>query len=313
MNKTDTITKCLSCDSTHLKAFTTTKAQMHHNEETFTFVKCNNCGLIMLNPRVAQESLHEYYSDYYLPFRGPSAWGRYAPLVAKNLGKTDKKRVKIAKSAVSIDQNSTVLDVGCGKPTFLKKLQEATGARCKGIDFTDEGWKTETDTYRNIDLEVAEFHQFSASKPFDLITMWHYLEHDYQPKATLKRMKQVAHPETRMLIEVPNFDSWTRKLQKQHWEGYHTPRHTAVYTPETITKLLEESGWQVEKIKPYGTLDPYPLFWMGRQEKRGIDWSQSMEKKFVGFVAGMLLTAPIFMLKKWLPAGIMTIVARPAL
>lgn len=311
MNKTETFSQCLSCEHKDLQSFITTKAQMHHDDEVFSFVECSNCGLIMLNPRVKQEHLHVYYTDYYLPFRGPSAWGRYAPLVAKNLGKTDKKRVQIAKKALSLDQNSSVLDVGCGKPTFLKKLHEATGTKCTGIDFTDEGWKTEPDAYRSIDLEVAEFHQFSPNKQFDLITMWHYLEHDYQPKETLRLMKQVAHKETRMLIEVPNFDSWTRKLQKEHWEGYHTPRHTAIYSPETITKLLKNSGWSVESVKPYGTLDPYPLFWMGRQEKRGVDWSQSMENKFVGFVAGMLLTAPIFMLKKWLPAGIMTIVARP--
>lgn len=311
MHNQDIINQCISCQSEDLEPFITTRAQMHHDDETFTFVRCEKCGLVMLNPRVDQGSLQKYYSDYYLPFRGPSAWGKYEPLVAKNLGKTDRKRVKLSQKVIDFSKETRVLDVGCGKPTFLDLLQKQTGAYCKGIDFSDEGWKNTPDSFRNIDLEVAEFHEFSTDKPFDLITMWHYLEHDYQPKETLRRMKEVAHEDSRMLIEVPNFDSWTRKVQKAHWEGYHTPRHTAVYSPETITTLLENSGWKVESVKPYGTLDPYPLFWMGRQEKRGIDWSQSMEKKFVGFVAGMILTAPIFMLKKWLPAGIMTIVAQP--
>jgi ubiquinone/menaquinone biosynthesis C-methylase UbiE len=311
MTQTDNISKCLSCGSNQLEHLISSSAQMHDTDERFNFVQCKSCDLVMLNPRVKESELHEYYTDYYLPFRGPSAWGKYAPLVSKNLNKTDKKRVKISQKAAKLNSNSRILDVGCGKPTYLKLLHEKTSAYCKGIDFSDEGWKNETEKYENLDLEVAEFNQYKSDKPFDLITMWHYLEHDYHPVETLKQMKKVSHENTRMIIEVPNYNSWTRKRQKSHWEGYHTPRHTAVYEPKTIAKLLKNSGWVAESIKPYGTLDPYPLFWMGQQEKKGIDWSQSMESKFVGFVTGMILTAPIFMLKKWIPAGIMTIVAKP--
>lgn len=312
MTQTDTISKCLSCGADQLNPLISSSAQMHNTNEKFNFVQCQSCNLVMLNPRVKETELHQYYTDYYLPFRGPSAWGKYAHLVTRNLNKTDEKRVKISKRAAGLRSYSRVLDVGCGKPSYLNLLHEKTGAYCKGIDFTDEGWKKEPDKYASLDLEVAEFHEFKSEQPFDLITMWHYLEHDYHPLETLKQMKQVSHENTRMLIEVPNYNSWTRKVQKSHWEGYHTPRHTAIYEPKTIAKLLENSGWKAESIKPYGTLDPYPLYWMGQQEKKGIDWSKSMESKFVGFVAGMIWTSPIFMLKKWIPAGIMTIVAKPA-
>ena len=84
-----------------------------------------------------------------------------------------------------------------------------------------------------------------------------------------------------------------------------------MYSPATLQRLLERSGWRVEQLRRYGTLDAYPLFWMGLRERRGIDWSTSMEGKFMGFMAGMLLTVPLFLLKRWLPAGVMTVVARP--
>lgn len=310
----DRIETCMACGLGELQPWASLEAQMHPTREEFEFQRCGNCGLVQLNPRVSSEELGRYYTHYYLPFRGPEAWGKYAPLVAMNLRKTDRKRAALARRAVSGQhpgRAGRVLDVGCGKPTFLELLQSQTGWYAKGIDFSDEGWRSESTRFAGLDLEVAEFKHFEADTAFDLLTMWHYLEHDYNPHDTLRRMKTVAHSNTRLLIEVPNFASWTRMVQGRYWEGFHTPRHTAVYSPATLRRLLKRSGWRVEQLRRYGTLDAYPLFWMGLQERRGIDWSVSMERKFMGFMAGMLLTAPLFLLKRWLPAGVMTVVARP--
>ncbi len=317
----DYIYSCLSCGSSKLRQWARVPVQMHPTGEKFDFQRCDNCGLIQLNPRVNQQELGAYYSDYYLPFRGPGAWGKYAPLVAMNLRKTDRKRVALVRKAAAwagrnggcgLSPQSRVLDVGCGKPTFLELLYQQVGCYVKGIDFSDEGWRNEPGRFAGLDLEVAEFDQFQAHAGFDIITMWHYLEHDYHPRETLKQMRSIAHKHTRLVIEVPNFSSWTRVVQGLYWEGFHTPRHTTVYSPKTLRGLLERSGWKPLQVRGFGTLDPYPLFWMGRQERRGIDWSVSMESKFPGFMAGMLLTAPLFLLKRWLPAGVMTAVARPA-
>lgn len=313
---------CIGCGSADLRQWARMPAQMHPTDEQFAFQRCGNCGLVQLNPRVSPEDLSDYYSGYYLPFRGPAAWGKYAPLVAMNLRKTDRKRTALARKATvgkaaeaggsrGLDAESRVLDVGCGKPTFLELLHRQTGCYAKGIDFSDEGWRQNPGRFAGLDLEVAEFRHFQAVAPFDLITMWHYLEHDYHPHATLRRMRTMTHKNTRLIIEVPNYASWSRAVQGRYWEGYHTPRHTAVYSPETLRVLLERSGWKLVRIRRFGTLDPYPLFWMGQKERRGIDWSASMEREFIGFMAGMLVTAPLFVLKRWLPAGIMTAIARP--
>ncbi len=319
----DCIDNCIGCGAVDLKQWAQLPAQMHPTSEQFAFQRCGKCGLVQLNPRVSPDKLDTYYSGYYLPFRGPAAWGKYAPLVAMNLRKTDRRRGALARKAAAgaaaeasggsrLGPQSRVLDVGCGKPTFLELLHRQTGCYAKGIDFSDKGWRQEPGRFAGLDLEVAEFQHFQAAEPFDLITMWHYLEHDYQPHATLQRMRTMARGNTRLVIEVPNFSSWTRAVQGRYWEGYHTPRHTAIYSPETLRVLLERSGWKLVRMRRFGTLDPYPLFWMGQQERREIDWSASMEGKFPGFMAGMLATAPLFLLKRWLPAGIMTAVARPA-
>jgi len=121
----------------------------------------------------------------------------------------------------------------------------------------------------------------------------------------------LAHAKTHLIIEVPNFNSYTRRKFGQHWSGYHTPRHTALYSPNNIEILLKNSGWQVEQVQTYGTLDPYTLHWMSLMEKKRIDWSDSMEPRFIPYVTGMILTAPLYQLQKLFSMGFMTVVARP--
>ena len=76
--------------------------------------------------------------------------------------------------------------------------------------------------------------------------------------------------------------------------------------------LLKNSGWQVESLLTYGSLAPYTLHWMSEMEKKHMDWASSMESIFIGFVAGMVLHAPLYTLQKFFSMGFMTVVAKPS-
>jgi 2-polyprenyl-3-methyl-5-hydroxy-6-metoxy-1,4-benzoquinol methylase len=305
--------QCLACNSTNHQAYIQTSAMMYsHSPTTYNFDRCNDCGLVFLNPRVKEEELAQFYTSAYLPYRVEEAWGKYASFVKQNQQNIDKARVKRLKVHHQITKQSRILDVGCGKPTFLACLQKQTDAELIGIDFSNEGWKNEQETYHNIDLRIAEVADLQGEKPIDVITMWHYLEHDYNPQLHLKQLLGITHSQTKLIIEVPNFDSYTRRKFGQYWAGYHTPRHTALYSPNNIELLLKNSGWQVEQVITYGTLHPHTLHWMSTMEKKGIDWTSSMENRFVRFVASMVINSPIYMLQKLFSMGFMTIVAKPS-
>jgi hypothetical protein len=180
-----------------------------------------------------------------------------------------------------------------------------------GIDFSDEGWKDEPTYDKGLTLEVAEIKDLSTDLKPDVITMWHYLEHDYTPLENLKYLASIAKPSTKLIIEIPNFDSDSRKKYGDKWAGWHTPRHISLFSPNNIELLLNKSGWNVSKKLTYGTLDPYLLYWMSTMEQKGIQWDKNMEDEFLGFVFGMMK----FMPKKWTEKksslGIMTIIATP--
>jgi 2-polyprenyl-3-methyl-5-hydroxy-6-metoxy-1,4-benzoquinol methylase len=307
------LTQCIACNAANHQPFVQTAAMMHERlPHLFNFDRCNDCGLVFLNPRIPAADLGQFYTAAYLPYRVEEAWGKYASFVKNDQRNIDRARVRRVKKHHLLTPKSRILDVGCGKPSFLASLRQASPAQLIGLDFSDEGWINEPESYPGIELRKGEIADLQGELPVDVITMWHYLEHDYQPQQHLRQLLNIAHAETRLIVEVPNFESYTRRKFGKHWAGYHTPRHTALYAPNNLEILMQNSGWQVEQVLSYGTLDPYTLHWMSRMEQQGIDWSASMEPRFLGYVAGMVLHAPIYKLQKWFSLGFMTVVAKPA-
>ena len=302
---------CPICNASSIVSFIKTTAQMHSSKELFNFDQCANCQLVFLNPRVNLDNLKNYYTSHYLPYRGSEAWGKYSKLVEGSQKKLDLKRVKRVKEMCSISPKSLILDVGCGNPSFLKACQQELNCKTMGIDFSDEGWKEQSTLFKGLDLQVAEIKDLSLNLKPDIITMWHYLEHDYTPLENLTYLKSIAKPSTTLIIEIPNFDSISRKKYNENWAGWHTPRHTSLFSPDNIKLLLDKSGWNVSQLLTYGTLNPYLLFWMSEIEQKGIQWNKNMENEFWDFVIGMLKFMPTKWNEKKLSLGVMTVIATP--
>ena len=305
------LTNCPVCDATAIGSFIKTTAQMHSNNELFNFDQCAECKLAFLNPRVPLEQLNNYYTSHYLPYRGAKAWGKFEKLVEYSQQMLDLKRVKWVKDTHIISSKSLILDIGCGKPSFLKACQQALNCQTMGIDFSDEGWKEQSAHFEGLNLKVAEIKDLSCSLQPDVITMWHYLEHDYTPLENLSYLKSIAKPSTTLIIEIPNFDSMSRKKYGKNWAGWHTPRHISLFSPDNIELLLQKSGWKVFKLLTYGTMDPYILYWMSEMEQERIEWDKNMENKFLGFMLGTALFIPKKWMEKSLSLGIMTVIATP--
>ena len=302
---------CPICNASSIVSFIKTTAQMHSSKELFNFDQCANCQLVFLNPRVNLDNLKDYYTSHYLPYRGSEAWGKYSKLVEGSQKKLDLKRVNRVKEMCSVSPKSLILDVGCGNPSFLKACQQELNCKTLGIDFSDEGWKEQSTLFKGLDLQVAEIKDLSLNLKPDIITMWHYLEHDYTPLENLTYLKSIAKPSTTLIIEIPNFDSISRKKYNENWAGWHTPRHTSLFSPDNIKLLLDKSGWNVSQLITYGTLNPYLLFWMSEIEQKGIQWTKNMENEFWDFVIGMLKFMPTKWNEKKLSLGIMTVIATP--
>jgi len=286
---------------------------LHETDKRFTFQHCLSCGSAFLKKPVNKNEVSKYYPDWYLPFRGADAWGKFSFVVRATESVQDKKRVKTCLKYFKKDEKIHVLDIGCGKPSFLAQVNKKTNWDLTGIDFKImDAWK-ESKEYSSLDLIDGELENTSFDKKFDLITMWHYLEHDYHPDQALARVEKLLNPGGVIIVEVPDFQSLTRKWQGEHWEGWHTPRHTVLYHPESWSTLFNNAGIDLHQRYRYGTLDPFVLYWMGIMEKKNIDWSKNMETEFPGLVVRKIITFPLFALSRFIPLGIQTAIGRKPL
>ena len=299
------IVNCPICKKTESNYYISTNALMHEpNNEVFIFNVCNNCEAVFLTNPVTPERLEYYYTDNYLPYRGPAAWGKYSSFVANSQKKTDSKRVNFVKKYLKKNNanNVNVLDVGCGNPSFLELLQQNSKVNCTGIDFSDSGWKGKN--YPNIDLKKVAIEDYITDKQFDVITLWHYLEHDYNPSQTIEILYNCLKHGGKLIIEVPDYKSISAKIQKSYWQGWHSPRHISLLTKKSFALLFQKDKWEITKHLRYGTLDAFTLWWLGRMQKKGVDWSGNMSNHFWKLVLLKVVTSPIFAFEKLFPMGI---------
>jgi len=307
MQQTNAV-NCPICNKTESSYYISTNALMHEpNNEVYIFDICNNCEAVFLTNPVTQARLDHYYNDNYLPYRGPQAWGKYSSFVAKSQKKLNSNRVNFVKKYLKKNNlNLNVLDVGCGNPSFLELLQQNSKVNCTGIDFSDSGWKDKN--YPNLVLKKVAIEDYVTDKRFDVITLWHYLEHDYNPNQTIEILYNCLKFGGKLIIEVPDYNSISAKIQKSYWQGWHSPRHISLVTKKSFDLLFQKDKWEIKKHLRYGTLDAFTLWWLGSMQKKGIDWSGSMSNHFWTLVLLKVVTSPIFAFEKLFPMGIQIVV-----
>jgi SAM-dependent methyltransferase len=200
----------------------------------FPVVRCAICGLVYLCPRPASSALHAFYPDAYYPLEAtPPAQAR---AVAAGLF----RRVQ---AWVQGQGRGTVrlLDVGCGTGVFLDLAQQA-GWHVRGIE---PGVAACAYARARFGLEVHCATLESAPLPpesFDVVTMWHVLEHLPHPLGGLRRVHQALASGGLLLIGVPNFASLEARLFGRRWYSLDAPRHLYHFTPATLSAIVSAAG-----------------------------------------------------------------------
>lgn len=299
--------KCSVCASTQTKAFIQTNAMMHsQNTEVYNFRHCDSCQSVFLGNPVSSDSLSPYYTEYYLPYKGSAAWGKFANFVEWDDAQLNENRKKVVLRYLPKQKSVRVLDVGCGKPDFLAHLTKNPLISGTGVDFVSADW--ENPKYANITLNACDWKTVQFDEKFRLISTWHYLEHDYDLKTTVARFYDMLEPNGYVIIEVPMYEGVLQKLQKEHWQGWHSPRHMTLFSRNSWTVLFPQDKWKLVRHQSYGTLSAFTLWWLGHRQKQLTNWSGSMEPYFWSLVAWKIILAPIFLLEKIIPFGIQTVV-----
>lgn len=139
-----------------------------------------------------------------------------------------------------------LLDVGSGRGRFLAAAS-AAGWDAVGIEFEPALARMARDRY-GVEVVVGDAVSAPVDGPFDVITMWHVLEHLPDPLAAIERARELLVPNGRLVVSVPNNDSWQARLGGDDWLHLDIPRHIYHFTPGSLTLLVERAGFRALRV-----------------------------------------------------------------
>jgi len=244
---------CLVCGSVGFTpVFQGSDRLYHTTTKQFAVVRCGQCGLLRLDPQPAPEELGRYYPDNYWFAPDASAASRleeaYRRLVLRD-------HVQFVAHALgSSTARGPLLDVGCGGGLFLGLMRER-GFSVVGLDNSREAagiaWRRQRIPAVVGDLERVPLRAGSLAA----LTMFHVMEHLYDPCAYLRAARELLAPDGRLVVQVPNAASWQARLLGRAWNGADVPRHLFDFRDGDMVKILEGAGFEVLRRKYFSLRD----------------------------------------------------------
>lgn len=300
---------CYLCGSKKSIPLLTAQEDLTGKAGDFTFVTCADCGLAYQSPRLKLERIKDYYDDEYIAHRKKTNWGILTPLYNWAMNRHDKAKIEIISRYSKLNKNSQVLDIGCGAAGFLFEIKRHFGAKITGVDFKD---LSKTSGFEQMDFRCGLFYEqnFEQQK-FNLITMWHFLEHDYDPIRTLNHASKLLNKDGFLIIEVPRLDSISYRLYKNKWPGLQAPQHTVLYDRKSLENILHKTGYEIVDYLPYGAFPAYFYLFAGLAftflKGRGLN----LDRAILPYFIGQALLSPLLLFERHLNLAMQTVIVRP--
>jgi len=244
MNKTNTP----SSDRHTIKACLTCKgARVYYLFSTadYRVVRCNDCGLVFLNPQPSADELGRIYgADYFLG--SDTEAGRRAVSEIKQA----TARLYLAECRrYSGLKNGRLLEVGCGDGDFLVTA-EAEGWQVTGVEYSAAACETVRSRLKTGAVHCGELPQIALpAEQFDLCVLSDVIEHVRDPLVFLREIHRVLRPGGALFIATPSIDSWSARFMKQKWMEFKA-EHLVYFDRQTLQTALAKSSFREVVLQP---------------------------------------------------------------
>ena len=263
--KTETLKSCPICGHEGFEPYLTCR-DFSVTQEDFSLESCPNCGFVLTNPRPAETEIGRYYqSESYISHSNTSK-GLIATAYQAVRQITLKQKLRLINSLSP--QKGLLLDMGCGTGHFLQVSQQA-GWQVAGFE-PDPQARRRAEEILKVSLKAQPLDEL-ARPQYQIITMWHVLEHVHRLTELADWLHKSLLPDGHLLIAVPNREAYDAAHFGPHWAAYDVPRHLYHFRKQDIIQLFEPKGWEVAAMLPM----PMDAFYVGMLSTRYRDGQPS--------------------------------------
>lgn len=257
------IAECPVCASLDLREVLSCK-DYTVSHKNFSIQSCGGCGFWLTSPRPNEADLGLFYQSEEYISHSNTKKGVVSALYQSVRKHTLRKKLGLVESRVG--RKGKALDIGCGTGEFLNTLKTA-GWETLGVEPGDQAREAGK---KNYGLDVREESALStlSDKSFDLITMWHVLEHVPGLNDRVVEIGRLLKDEGVLVVAVPNRNSHDAKYYGAYWAAYDVPRHLWHFRPEDIKALFLKHGFAVKEVLPM-PFDSYYVSMLSEKYKTG--------------------------------------------
>ena len=252
--------KCPWCESENTEIYLQLKDEFLTKEE-FHICECKNCGLLFTTPRPPKDQIDRYYKseEYYSHQENKQG---FIPWIYESVKKINlKHKYNLATSGLNVGK---MLDIGCGVGDFMHTM-EAHGWQCMGVEPSDDAKAIARKRTKAKIINSEELEKIT-NETFDIITMWHVLEHVDNLKWQMEQLRRLVKLNGRIVIAVPNYKSYDGQFYKAHWAAYDVPRHLNHFNRTTLTEIFKTKGLTLIKEEKL-VWDAFYISFMSEQYK----------------------------------------------
>ncbi|MBZ5855729.1 class I SAM-dependent methyltransferase [Flavihumibacter profundi] len=235
------------------------------SNEKFSIWECQGCHLRFTQDVPDAASIGPYYQSEKYISHTDTRKGMINNLyhLVRQFTLKQKRKLLVVSTG---KQNGTVLDIGAGTGAFLAEMKNS-GWSVRGLEPDPGARKVAHDRYQLLFEDPSRLFDL-AEGSFDVITMWHVLEHVHQLHEYIAHIKKILAPGGLLVLALPNYTSADAVYYGASWAAYDVPRHLYHFSPESVRKLLGAHGLSIKSMKPMW-FDPFYISMLSEGYKNG--------------------------------------------
>lgn len=253
MGKLD-IKACPICKSTSLKQHINC-TDFYATGERFSIKECCDCGFRMTDGAPVEAEIGRYYETPDYISHSDTHKGLMNKVYHHVRQYMLRKKVRMVVKA-SGKQTGSLLDYGTGTGYFPNAMKQA-GWSVSAIEKSAQAREFAKSNFGIDVVAESEFDNLAADQ-FDVITLWHVMEHVENLDHLWENISRCLRPGGTLIVAVPNCSSADEAIYKEHWAAYDVPRHLWHFVPKTMNLLASQKGYTLKQELPM----PFDAFYV---------------------------------------------------